>query len=37
MLIDPDGVVRWQGFPLLEGNDITQKIVEKSLENQRTK
>lgn len=37
MLIDPDGVVRWQGFPLLEGNDITEKIVEKSLENHRTR
>ena len=27
MLIDPDGIVRWEGFPLLEGHELTEKAV----------
>ena len=28
ILIDPDGIVRWEGFPLLEGHELTEKVVE---------
>ena len=26
-VIDPQGIVRWEGFPLLEGHELTEKIV----------
>jgi thiol-disulfide isomerase/thioredoxin len=28
ILIDPNGIVRWQGFPLLEGFELTEKVIE---------
>jgi len=27
ILIDPKGIVRWEGFPLLEGEELTEKVV----------
>jgi len=27
MLIDPQGIVRWEGFPLLDGYELTEKVV----------
>lgn len=27
IIIDPSGVVRWEGFPLLEGHELTEKVV----------
>jgi len=27
IIIDPQGIVRWEGFPLLEGFELTEKIV----------
>lgn len=27
MIIDPEGIVRWEGFPLLEGHELTEKTV----------
>ena len=27
ILIDPNGIVRWEGFPLLEGYELTEKVV----------
>ncbi len=27
LLIDPDGVVRWEGFPLLTGHELTPDVV----------
>lgn len=27
LIIDPKGVVRWEGFPLLEGFELTEKVV----------
>jgi cytochrome c biogenesis protein CcmG, thiol:disulfide interchange protein DsbE len=27
MLIDPKGIVRWEGFPLLHGEELTPEIV----------
>jgi len=31
MLIDPQGIVRWEGFPLLDGYELTEKVVEEIL------
>jgi thiol-disulfide isomerase/thioredoxin len=28
ILIDPQGIVRWEGFPLLEGNELTAEVIE---------
>ncbi len=27
MILDPTGVVRWEGFPLLAGYELTEKVV----------
>ena len=27
ILIDPKGIVRWEGFPLLEGHELTPKVI----------
>ena len=27
MIIDPQGIVRWEGFPLLDGHELTEKVV----------
>jgi cytochrome c biogenesis protein CcmG/thiol:disulfide interchange protein DsbE len=27
LLIDPSGVVRWEGFPLLDGEELTPEVV----------
>jgi cytochrome c biogenesis protein CcmG/thiol:disulfide interchange protein DsbE len=27
MIIDPQGIVRWEGFPLLDGFELTEKVV----------
>lgn len=27
IIINPDGVVIWEGFPLLEGNELTAKVI----------
>ena len=29
LLIDPEGIVRWEGFPLLEGHELTDGVVER--------
>ena len=31
ILIDPQGVVRWEGYPLLEGHELTAAVIEKVL------
>jgi cytochrome c biogenesis protein CcmG, thiol:disulfide interchange protein DsbE len=31
LLIDPSGIVRWEGYPLLEGNELTEQVVEEIL------
>jgi len=25
--MDPKGIVRWEGFPLLQGEELTRKVV----------
>jgi thiol-disulfide isomerase/thioredoxin len=27
LLIDPEGIVRWEGFPLLNGYELTEKVI----------
>ena len=27
MIIDPQGIVRWEGYPLLDGHELTEKVV----------
>ena len=27
LLIDPEGIVRWEGYPLLDGHELTEKVV----------
>ena len=31
MLIDPDGIVRWEGFPFLTGHELTEDILQELL------
>jgi hypothetical protein len=32
IIIEPDGYVVWEGFPLLKGHELTEEVVEKILE-----
>lgn len=32
MLVDPQGVVRWQGFPFEQGHELTASVVEELLD-----
>ncbi|GGH10031.1 TlpA family protein disulfide reductase [Pedobacter zeae] len=32
ILIDPKGIVRWEGFPLLQGNQLTEEVIKGLLE-----
>lgn len=27
ILIDPEGIVRWEGFPLLQGHELTEEVI----------
>ena len=31
LIIDPAGIVRWEGFPFLGGHELTDKVVEEIL------
>ena len=31
IVIDPQGVVRWEGYPLLEGHELTEAVIEDLL------
>jgi cytochrome c biogenesis protein CcmG, thiol:disulfide interchange protein DsbE len=31
LIIDPQGIVKWEGFPLLDGYELTEKVVEEIL------
>jgi cytochrome c biogenesis protein CcmG, thiol:disulfide interchange protein DsbE len=31
ILVDPDGIVRWEGFPLLNGFELTTAEIEKAM------
>ncbi|KQM74977.1 alkyl hydroperoxide reductase [Pedobacter sp. Leaf216] len=32
ILIDPKGIVRWEGFPLLQGNQLTEEVIKGLLD-----
>lgn len=32
ILIDPDGIVRWEGYPILTGYELTSKVIEDIIE-----
>lgn len=32
ILINPDGVVVWEGYPLLKGNELTTTVIKKQIE-----
>jgi len=32
IIVDPNGIVRWEGFPLLEGHELNEKVLERLLE-----
>ena len=32
VLIDPDGIVKWEGFPNLRGHALTSKVIKKIIE-----
>ena len=31
ILVDPNGIVRWEGFPFLDGHELTEKVVAEIL------
>jgi cytochrome c biogenesis protein CcmG/thiol:disulfide interchange protein DsbE len=31
LIIDPKGIVRWEGFPLLDGHELTEQVVQDIL------
>jgi cytochrome c biogenesis protein CcmG/thiol:disulfide interchange protein DsbE len=33
ILIDPDGIVRWEGYPILNGFMLTSKVIRDIIEN----
>lgn len=37
VLIDPDGYVQWEGYPMLEGYELTEEIIENSINSYRKK
>lgn len=32
ILIDPNGIVRWEGYPLLKGHELTSEIIKDMIE-----
>ena len=32
IVIDPNGIVRWEGFPVLEGYELTEKVIKKIID-----
>lgn len=37
IIVDPEGVVRWEGYPLLEGYELTEAVVADLLAGKATK
>jgi len=31
LILDPEGIVRWEGYPLLTGHELTEKVVAEIL------
>ena len=32
IFIDPKGIVRWEGFPLLQGHELTEEVIKNLIE-----
>jgi thiol-disulfide isomerase/thioredoxin len=32
IIVDPQGIVRWEGFPFLDGHELTEKVIAGLLE-----
>jgi cytochrome c biogenesis protein CcmG/thiol:disulfide interchange protein DsbE len=37
VILDPQGIVRWEGYPLLEGYELTDKVVQEILDKHSVK
>ena len=37
VLIDPKGIVRWEGYPLLKGFELTEETINKIITNYKSK
>ncbi len=37
IVIDPDGIVRWEGFPALQGHELTEKVIENLIKDYKKK
>ncbi len=37
VLIDPDGYVRWEGFPTLAGHELTSAVIKDAMETYKNK
>ncbi|WP_397299457.1 TlpA family protein disulfide reductase [Nonlabens ulvanivorans] len=37
ILIDPDGIVVWEGYPLLAGNELTSEVIAKHIASYKKK
>lgn len=37
ILIDPQGIVRWEGYPLLKGHELTAEIIEEIIKEYKKK
>lgn len=37
ILIDPEGIVRWEGFPLLEGHELSVEVVKTLIQKYKKK
>ena len=36
ILIDPDGIVRWEGYPILTGFELTSKVIKDIIDNYKS-
>lgn len=37
LLIDPDGIVRWEGYPILTGFMLTSKVIQDIIDNYKSR
>ena len=37
ILVDPEGIVRWEGYPLLKGHELTAEIIEEIIKEYKKK
>ena len=37
ILVDPEGIVRWEGYPLLKGHELTAEMIEEIIKEYKKK